>query len=208
MTLKEAQEKIIKDGIRIGFPQKEIEKFFKEEDNNIKIKLEEELPHLSESYRNGELADQIETLLRGKNLNKWIEQETEKAKKGIQTIIEDLKKNPQFSWDNQKERLIQYLTSREEELKLNQASSGWGENGERRRVDPSLYESCVDIGLWLSENDGNLYRYRCVREGKTIKEIKKLGLANDLEYIIYFPFLAEKAGEIVNELKELSTVAS
>ena len=87
MVLKEVRQGIIEDGIRIGLPQKEIEKFFKEEDNNIKIKLEEELPHLSETYRNGELTNQIETLLRGKNLNKCIKQETEKAKKGIDAAL-------------------------------------------------------------------------------------------------------------------------
>jgi len=207
MALKEDAEEIIKQGIKIGIPKKELEEFFKEENNNINIKLEKELPHLSESCRT-QLAEEIKFLLGKRDFDEWVKINSEKAKNEIKKIWEDLNNNPLFKWDKEKEQLILYLTSQEEEFKLKNSQLGWGINGGARELDLTIYEKCTKIGLQLSKDNGKLYRYRCEEETGIKKGPEKLGPANDLEYIIYFPFLAEKAEEIVNELKELSAVAS
>jgi len=181
----------LEQAVSMGFISKEEAEEYKQKDK-LATKINQEFSYISETFRS-ELISSLEPLIKGKNLEDWLNEKSEGCKKEIKKYLEELNKNPDFNLVVDGSDLGLRLPPKKESSDKNHHFS-WGINRDNNSSSQSPDEIRWIEYYLLPCDDGKIIKTCHHFENNENKgvEVEILGEADKLEYILYYDFLLTK----------------
>jgi len=194
MTLRETNNPAnnligFEQAVSMGFISKEEAEEYKQKDK-LATKINQEFSDLSETFR-GELISSLEPLIKGKNLEDWLNEKSGKCKKEIKKYFEELNKNPDFNLVVDGSGLGLRLPPKKESSDKNHHFT-WGINRDNNFPNQPPDEIRWIEYYLLPGSDGKIIKTCHHFENEKVR-VEILGEeANKLEYLLYYDFLLTK----------------
>jgi len=179
----------LEQAVSMGFISKEEAKEYKQKDE-LATKINQEFSDVSETFRSA-LISSLEHLIKGKNLEDWLNEKSGRCKKEIKKYFEELNKNPDFNLVVDGSDLGLRLPPKKENSNKN-SHFGWGINRNNNFLSQPLDEGEWKEYYLLLYSDGKIIKTCHHFENEKVK-VEILGEeANKLEYLLYYDFLLAK----------------